>query len=114
LFVHEWLDLIASLKRARWNEHDTSLLSVRSLLGIKVSALSLGQRQRVSLTSALMGHPPLLLLDEPTNAIDSTNRDALIDHLSDATAIIATHDRAFADAISARIVVMKSGVAFAA
>ncbi|HEY2368250.1 MAG TPA: ATP-binding cassette domain-containing protein, partial [Polyangiaceae bacterium] len=46
LLAREWLDLVASLKRAR---PITNELGVSELLGRKVGALSLGQRQRVSL-----------------------------------------------------------------
>ena len=106
LFVREWLDVIASLKRARWLDADVDVLAVRSLLGVKIGALSLGQRQRVSLTAAFLGAPPLLVLDEPTNALDAESRAALVVRLRDTTAIVATHDRVFADELGARVVVM--------
>lgn len=106
LYVREWLDVIASLKRVRWLDSDVDVLAVRSLLGVKIGALSLGQRQRVSLTAAFIGAPPLLVLDEPTNALDAENRAALVVRLREATALVATHDRAFADELGARVVVM--------
>lgn len=109
LFVREWLDVIASLKRARWTEADVRMLSIHPFLGVKISALSLGQRQRVSLTAALLGAPPLLVLDEPTNALDATSRDALVARLRGATALIATHDRELADEIGARVSVVRDG-----
>ena len=49
LLAREWLDLVASLKRAR---AITNELGVSELLGRKIGALSLGQRQRVSLVAA--------------------------------------------------------------
>jgi len=103
LLAREWLDLVASLKRAPAH---TSELGVSELLGRKVGALSLGQRQRVSLAAAFTGEPPLLVLDEPTNALDADSREAVIARLSDATALIATHDRDFADRVASRIVVL--------
>jgi ATPase subunit of ABC transporter with duplicated ATPase domains len=101
--------VIASLKRARWTEADVRMLSIHPFLGVKISALSLGQRQRVSLTAALLGAPPLLVLDEPTNALDATSRDALVARLRGATALIATHDRELADEIGARVSVVRDG-----
>jgi len=101
LLAREWLDLVASLKRARTI---TNELGVSELLGRKVGALSLGQRQRVSLVAAFTGEPPLLVLDEPTNALDAASREAVIARLRDASALIATHDRDFADRVATRVI----------
>ena len=101
LLAREWLDLVASLKRARVI---TNELGVSELLGRKVGALSLGQRQRVSLVAAFTGEPPLLVLDEPTNALDAESREAVIARLRDATALVATHDRDFADRVATRVI----------
>ncbi len=107
LLAREWLDLVASLKRAR---AITNELGVLELLGRKVGALSLGQRQRVSLVAAFTGEPPLLVLDEPTNALDAASREAVIARLESATALIATHDRDFADRVATRVITARSGV----
>ena len=101
LLAREWLDLVASLKGAR---AITNELGVSELLGRKIGALSLGQRQRVSLVAAFTGEPPLLVLDEPTNALDAASRDAVIARLEGATALIATHDRDFADRVATRVI----------
>jgi ABC-type multidrug transport system ATPase subunit len=110
LFVREWLDVVASLKRTRWDMADLELVAVRPLLGKRVGALSLGQRQRVSLTAALLGHPPLLVLDEPTNALDTSSRAALLAHLRETTALVATHDQTLARDLGARTLSMQAGV----
>ncbi len=50
--------------------------------GIRVRAMSLGNRQRIGLASALQHHPDLAVLDEPTNALDPAGtillREALL------------------------------------
>jgi ATPase subunit of ABC transporter with duplicated ATPase domains len=76
------------------------------LLGKKIGALSLGQRQRVSLVAAFTGDPALLVLDEPTNALDRDSRNHLIGRISESTALIATHDRDFADRVATRVIDM--------
>jgi len=48
-------------------------------LGSLVRNMSGGQRSRVSLAVALLGHPPLLILDEPTVGLDPLLRKELWD-----------------------------------
>jgi ABC-2 type transport system ATP-binding protein len=107
LLVVEWLDVVGSLKGA--NLRDPDELGIRSLLGKRVSTLSLGQRQRVSLCVAFLGEPPLLVLDEPTNALDHDARAAVIERLRGATVLVATHDEDLVESLSARVVRMKNG-----
>lgn len=80
-----------------------------SLLDKELSTLSGGEKQRVSLVSALMLERKILLLDEPTSALDTANRDKLIDLLNSLTdtAILAiTHDVAFAESMN-RVITLK-------
>jgi ABC-type multidrug transport system ATPase subunit len=109
LLVGEWLDLVASLKGLR--RSDVDAFGVRELRGKAVRALSLGQKQRVSLAAAWLGTPSLLVLDEPTNALDLETRAELITRLRSASAaILATHDDELAVAIGTRTVAMQAGL----
>jgi len=107
LLVGEWLDVVASLKGER--RAGELPFGVRELLGTRSSALSLGQRQRVSLASAWLGNPELLVLDEPTNGLDADTQAEVEQRLLGASALIATHDRKFAQAVATRMLNMHAG-----
>lgn len=107
LSVSEWLSLVASLKGLR--TLGELPFGAAELLGTRTSALSLGQRQRVSLAAAWLGEPDLLVLDEPTNGLDLASVAELERRLHGTTALLATHDRAFARAVGTRVLVMQTG-----
>lgn len=115
LAVDELLSLVASLKRApRPTAALLGVFDVAELLRVRFSALSLGQRQRVCLTAALVGDPPLVLFDEPSTALDAgavaSLRGLLRDRRSRGlAAIVATHDGALADAVADRTVELAFG-----
>jgi putative ABC transport system ATP-binding protein len=52
-----------------------------SALSRPVSALSVGQQQRVAVARSLIGSPDLIIADEPTSALDADNRDRFIELL---------------------------------
>lgn len=70
--------------------------------------LSGGQQQRAAIARALMLSPKLLCFDEPTSSLDEASiQDVmqLLRHIADqgTSLFIVTHDRAFARALSDRI-----------
>ncbi|HEX4242025.1 MAG TPA: ATP-binding cassette domain-containing protein [Steroidobacteraceae bacterium] len=70
-----------------------------------------GERKRAALALALAQQPDLLLLDEPTNHLDIDAIGRLEDLLLKVpAAIVITHDRAFLDRITTRIVELDRGV----
>lgn len=81
----------------------------------RINELSGGERQRVALARSLAPRPRLLLLDEPLSSLDAELREALAAELRDillatgTTAIVVTHDRDEAAAMSSRILTMSTG-----
>lgn len=70
-----------------------------------------GERKRAALALALALQPDLLLLDEPTNHLDIEAIERLEDLLLKVpAAIVVTHDRAFLDRITTRIIELDRGV----
>ena len=76
-----------------------------------VSALSGGQKTRVSLGKLLLTKPDIILLDEPTNHLDMNSIAWLEGYLTnyDGSVIIVAHDRYFLDRVVTKIIEMDSG-----
>lgn len=79
-----------------------------------VSALSGGERNRLTLALALARPSNLLVLDEPTNDLDIETLDLLEDMLTDydGTLLLVSHDRAFVDNVATSILTPEGGGAW--
>lgn len=76
-----------------------------------ISALSGGERAKVSLLKLMLSGANLLFLDEPTNHLDISSREALENALLgyEGTLFIVSHDRYFINKLADRILYMQSG-----
>lgn len=69
-----------------------------ALLARPVTALSIGQQQRVAAARALLGRPRLIIADEPTSALDHDAREAFLGLLmreakaAETTLLFVSHD----------------------
>ena len=77
----------------------------------KVSALSGGEKNRLSLAEIVVSGANLLLLDEPTNNLDIPAREALEDALAGyrGTLFFISHDRYFLRKLATRVVELEKG-----
>ena len=71
---------------------------------LPVSALSGGQRTKLSLGKLLLSEPDIMLLDEPTNHLDIKSVEWLEDFINKftGTVVIVSHDRYFLDKTTSR------------
>ena len=96
-------------------EEMIALVDLQGLGQRNVTRLSGGQRQRVALARALAIDPPILLLDEPLSNLDARIRQATrhqvraLQQRLGLTAILVTHDREEAMAMSDRVVILDRG-----
>ena len=118
--VKEFLLYIAELKKLppeREGDIDYLLehVELSDVPDRKISALSGGMKQRLSLCTAVLGDPEILILDEPTAGLDPKQRVALREFISEISAnrtvIWATHIVSDVEKLADEVIFMKKGVA---
>lgn len=75
-----------------------------TLLDMKLSDLSGGQKSKIAFTHLLYSNPEILLLDEPTNHLDVTTRDYIIEYLKNykGMVLIISHDIDFLNQVTSK------------
>jgi len=103
------------MRLAGWKaDHLPDILASRFRGDEVIDDLSLGERQLVEISRALVSRPRFLLLDEPTSILTTAESERLFDIMrglrSDGTAVVlVTHKMHEAMAVCDRIVVLRHG-----
>lgn len=115
----EFLNYIALLKGINKKKIKSEIYRVSSLTNMtkhlqkRVSGYSGGMKQRLLLSSAVIGNPKLVILDEPTAGLDPKERirtRELIQSIAeDKIVIVATHIVSDIETIADEIILMKNG-----
>ncbi len=89
-------------------------VGIDSYLNKKVGNYSLGMKQHLLLTMALLNKPKLMILDEPLNGLDPTSaikvRNILLDVYSSGTTILlSSHNLGEIDRVTPHILFLKNG-----
>ena len=90
------------------------LIGLTGAAGVRVGALSGGQRRRVDVALGIIGRPELLFLDEPTTGLDPEARRrawAAVENLASTgtTVVLTTHYLEEANQLADRVIVLSDG-----
>ena len=114
-------DLLRHIYRVEPVRHRQNLdrlvgvLDMGSFLQTPVRSLSLGQRMRGELVSAMLHDPDVLFLDEPTVGLDVVSKHALraalrlLNAERGVTVVLTTHDLADVEELCPRLVIVDHG-----
>ena len=90
-------------------------MKIAPLLDVPIRQLSLGQRMRCEIASALLHQPSVLFLDEPTIGLDAVSKLAVRDFVKTlnrkhgVTVILTTHDMHDIEALADRVIIIGHG-----
>ncbi len=96
-------------------ERLVEMLKISPLLDTPLRQLSLGQRMRCEIASALLHTPSILFLDEPTIGLDAVSKLAVRDFVKTlnrdkgVTVILTTHDMHDIEALARRVIIIGNG-----
>jgi ABC-2 type transport system ATP-binding protein len=115
LTVHETVRLWArTLTDPRPVDEALAQLGLTDRAEVRVRSLSGGERRRLDLALALLGHPSVVVLDEPTAGLDPQSRRSVWGLIRGLVAggsavVLTTHDLEEAEELADRIAVMRTG-----
>ncbi len=100
--------------RPRSLEETLGLVGLGHRADTRVASLSGGERRRLDLGLALLGHPELLFLDEPTTGMDPEGRHQSLELVSQLvreglTVVLTTHYLEEAEQLADRVAIMHRG-----
>ena len=113
--------VIYGIDRNRFNavvEELTTLLDVSDKMDVMVRELSLGERMKMELTSALLHSPRVLFLDEPTIGLDVTSQKKVREFLkrhsreSGVTTLLTSHYMGDIEELCQRVIIIDHGRLF--
>ncbi len=106
---------VAPEKYAQRLDELVAMLKIAPLLDVPLRQLSLGQRMRCEIASALLHNPSILFLDEPTIGLDAVSKLAVRDFVRNlnqahgVTVILTTHDMHDIEALAKRVIIIGNG-----
>ena len=105
----DYMDIAAIYDGSQENGRLKSMLGITDSMIENPDVLSGGEKKRLQLLAALSHHPSILLMDEPTNHLDQKTKNMIIPVLRDFSGcgIMISHDRAFAEALSTRTIIIE-------
>jgi ABC-2 type transport system ATP-binding protein len=117
--VLDMLQLVASLRGVPLASVVSALdrVGLFDYAGRTVRELSMGQRRRAMLATALVGEPSVVILDEPLETLDVEMRAVVVEWVAelrarDAAVLVATHDVASFSAVTDQVLRVVDGRTF--